>query len=73
MLTRTFYLLTGFPGRYTERQLWIEKAGTTSVPRGDGVSGLFIGDADWISAWAIDDQGRDLYSVDGGADRNNFV
>lgn len=73
VLTRTFYLLTGFPGRYTERQLWIEKAGTTSAPRGDGVSGLFIGDADWISAWAIDDQGRDLYSVDGGADQREMA
>lgn len=73
VLTRTFYLLTGFPGRYAERQLWIEKAGTASAPRGDGVSGLFIGDADWISAWAIDDQGRDLYSVDGGADQREMA
>ena len=73
VLTRTYYLLTDFPGRYAGRQLWIEKAGTTSAPRGDGVSGLFIGDADWISAWAIDDQGRDLYSVDGGADQREMA
>jgi len=73
VLTRTFYLLTGFPGRYADRQLWIEKAGTTAAPRGDGVSGLFIGDADWISAWAIDDKGRDLYSVDGGADQREMA
>ena len=73
VLTRTFYLLTGFPGRYDGGQLWIEKAGTASAPRGDGVSGLFIGDADWISAWAIDEQGRDLYSVDGGADQREMA
>lgn len=72
VLMRTFYLLTGFPGRYADRQLWIEKAGSASAPRGDGVSGLFIGDADWISAWAIDEQGRDLYSVDGGQEQREM-
>jgi hypothetical protein len=66
VLTRSFYLLSDFPGRYADRQLWIEQAGSASAPRGDGVSGLFIGDADWISAWAVDERGRDLYSVDGG-------
>ncbi|KCZ85361.1 hypothetical protein HAD_06750 [Hyphomonas adhaerens MHS-3] len=73
VLTRSFYLLDGFPGRYADRQLWIEQAGSASAPRGDGVSGLFIGDADWISAWAIDDRGRDLYSVDGGADQREMA
>ena len=73
VLTRTFYLLTGFPGRYADRQLWIEKAGSASAPRGDGVSGLFIGDADWISAWAVDEKGRDLYSVDGGPDQREMA
>ncbi|MCA8902669.1 MAG: DUF4159 domain-containing protein, partial [Hyphomonas sp.] len=73
VLTRSFYLLTGFPGRYPDRRLWIEKEGTASQPRGDGVSALFIGDADWISAWAIDAQGRDLYSVDGGAQQREMA
>ncbi|KCZ53064.1 DUF4159 domain-containing protein [Hyphomonas pacifica] len=66
VLTRSFYLLDDFPGRYAHRRLWIEQAGDASAPRGDGVSRLFIGDADWASAWAIDERGRDLYSVDGG-------
>ena len=66
VLSRTFYLLDDFPGRYAERNLWIEQAGDASAPRGDGVSRLIIGDADWASAWAVDEQGRDLYSVDGG-------
>ena len=34
--------------------------------RGDGVSGLFVGDADWATAWAGDERGRALYTVDGG-------
>lgn len=66
VLTRSFYLLDDFPGRYAQRRLWIEQGGDAAAPRGDGVSRLVIGDADWASAWAVDDQGRDLYSVDGG-------
>jgi hypothetical protein len=73
VLTRSFYLLSDFPGRYADRQLWIEQAGSASAPRGDGVSGLFIGDADWISAWAVDERGRDLYSVDGGEDQREMA
>lgn len=67
VLTRSFYLLDGFAGRYANRRLWIEAS--TINPgerRGDGVSGLFVGDADWASAWAGDERGRALYSVDGG-------
>ncbi|WP_370170482.1 MULTISPECIES: DUF4159 domain-containing protein [Hyphomonas] len=72
VLTRSFYLLNDFPGRYAQRSLWIEQAGDASAPRGDGVSRLIIGDADWASAWAVDAQGRDLYSVDGGAEQREM-
>ena len=37
------------------------------------MSGLFIGDADWISAWAVDQNGRDLYSVDGGPNQREMA
>lgn len=73
VLTRSFYLLDDFPGRFAHRSLWIEKAGDATTARGDGVSRLFIGDADWASAWAIDDRGRDLYSVDGGAQQREMA
>jgi len=67
VLARSFYLLDGFPGRYASRRLWIEASTITpGERRGDGVSGLFVGDADWVSAWAGDDRGRALYGVDGG-------
>lgn len=67
VLTKSFYLLEGFPGRYDNRRLWIEAPSTAGEPiRGDGVSRLFVGDADWAAAWAIDERGRPLYSVDGG-------
>ncbi len=69
VLSRSFYLINDFPGRFAGRRLWIEQAGQPGAPRGDGVSRLFIGDADWASAWAVDKNGRDLYSVDGGSEQ----
>jgi hypothetical protein len=69
VLSRSFYLIDDYPGRFAGRRLWIEQAGDAAAPRGDGVSRLFIGDADWASAWAVDENGRDLFSVDGGAEQ----
>lgn len=61
VIRRTFFLLDEFPGRYSNDRLWLQtNAG------GDGVSSLFVGDADWAGAWAIDDRGRFVKSVDGG-------
>lgn len=74
VLSRSFYLLDGFPGRFTGRTLWIEApAADASQRRGDGVSRLFIGDADWTAAWAIDERGRPLYSVDGGQQQREMA
>lgn len=67
VLTKSFYLLDTFPGRYADRRLWIEASTVRpGEQRGDGVSSLFIGDADWVSAWAGDDRGQGIYPVDGG-------
>jgi hypothetical protein len=67
VLTKSYYLIKNFPGRYNGR-LWIESgAADRNTRRGDGVSGLFIGGSDWAGAWAIDKQsGRPLLSMDGG-------
>lgn len=75
VLTRSFYLLDGFPGRYQNRRLWIESSGTgeKSERRGDGVSRLIIGDADYLAAWAVDDRGRPIYSVDGGDEQREMA
>lgn len=66
VLSRSYYLIKEFPGRFAGRRLWVEETAQPGGSRGDGVSRLFIGDADWASAWAVDENGRDLYSVDGG-------
>ncbi len=75
VLTRSFYLLDGFPGRYANRRLWIEATGGTdaSERRGDGVSRLIIGDADYLAAWAIDERRRPLFTVDGGDEQREMA
>lgn len=75
VLTRSFYLLKGFPGRYSGRQLWIEATGASNLEqrRGDGVSRLFVGDADYLAAWAIDERGRPTYTVDGGEQQREMA
>ena len=74
VLTRSFYLLDSFQGRYADRRLWIEASTINPAQRrGDGVSGIFVGDADFASAWASDERGRALYSVDGGRKAREFA
>lgn len=73
VLTRSFYLINSFPGRYDSPRLWIETAGEDGRVQGDGVSRLFIGDADWVGAWAVDERARPLYSVDGGNEQREYA
>lgn len=80
VLTRTFYLLQDFPGRWRGSELWLEAtpdpaeqpAGETPFRHlNDGVSPVVIGGADWASAWAVNDRGDFLSPVgrDGGRQR----
>ncbi|MGQ3072119.1 MAG: DUF4159 domain-containing protein [Ferrovibrionaceae bacterium] len=66
VLTKAFYLLQDFPGRYTGGQVWVERHGGGS---NDGVSALVIGGNDWASAWAVDAQGRPMAAVVPGGER----
>jgi hypothetical protein len=66
VLTKAFYLLRDFPGRYTGGVLWVEQ-GEGRV--NDGVSSVIIGSNDWAGAWAVDDQGRPLFATVPGGDR----
>lgn len=68
VLSRSFYLLDAFNGRYPDRPLWIEGDTQTEndARRGDGISTIFITDADMASAWAINDKNRPVFSVEGG-------
>lgn len=74
VLTRTFYLLQGFPGRYDSANVWVEAAppdaelaeGMPFRNLNDGVTPVVIGGNDWAAAWAIDTQGAPMYPVGRG-------
>ncbi|WP_343038893.1 DUF4159 domain-containing protein [Paracoccus aestuariivivens] len=76
VLTRSFYLLHDFPGRYQGREVWAEAppAGAEAaegVPfrnLNDGVSPVIIGGNSWSEAWAIGENGLPIYSVGSGLD-----
>ena len=73
VLTRTFYLLKEFPGRWSGGQLWVEAlppVDPKNPPQqpvaargGDGVSPIIMGGNDWAAAWARDERGNPLAAV----------
>ena len=52
VLTKSFYILQRFPGRYPRAKLWVETAASAQASANDGVSSLILGDGDWAYAWA---------------------
>lgn len=64
VLTKSFYLLQEFPGRFSGSPVWVE-ANPDGTSR-DGTSGVIIGANDWASAWAVDAAGRPSAPVEGG-------
>ncbi len=65
-LTRSFYLLRDFPGRFTGQTVWVDEP-----PAGinDGVSSVIIGAHDWAGAWAVDELGAPLLPTVPGGER----
>jgi hypothetical protein len=66
ILTRAFYLMQDFPGRYTGGDLWVETADATV---NDGVSTIIIGANDWAGAWATGPGGAPMLPVVPGGER----
>lgn len=74
VLTRTFYLLQDFPGRYASRDIWVEAAPISAEQAegmpfrnlNDGVTPVVIGGNDWARAWAMSPTGSFLYPVGRG-------
>ncbi len=65
VLTKSFYLLSDMPGRWTGGKVWIE-SGTGRV--NDGVSTVIVGSNDYVGAWAIDQRGRGIMPVSPGGE-----
>ena len=60
VLTKSFYLLHEFPGRWNAGSLWVEPVEDRV---NDGVSSVVVGANDWAAAWAVDGQGRPAFAV----------
>jgi hypothetical protein len=68
VLTKTFYLLRDFPGRYDTGQTWVETlprdededAASHPARGGDGVSPIIITSNDLVGAWAIRPDGQPM-------------
>jgi hypothetical protein len=60
VLTKSFYLMHDFPGRWNVGTLWVEPVEDRV---NDGVSSVVVGANDWAGAWAIDAQGRSALAV----------
>ncbi len=80
VLTRAFYLLDRFPGRWQGGRVWAEArppgredAAEAGVPQfdrvDDNVSPVIVGSADWAAAWAVDERGNYLLPVGRAGDR----
>ena len=66
VLTKSFYLLQEFPGRYNNSAIWVQSLDAGS---NDGVSPVIIGSNDWAAAWAVDEAGRPMVATMPGGDR----
>ena len=78
VLTKTFYLLRDFPGRFSSGQLWVEALPAVSddsaaarrpARGGDGVSSIIITSNDLAGAWAIQPDGQPMLPMVEGEPR----
>jgi hypothetical protein len=77
VLTKTFYLLRDFPGRFDGGQLWVEALPSESQQEasgrpargGDGVSSIIISSNDFAGAWATRPDGQPMLPMVDGQPR----
>jgi hypothetical protein len=71
VLTKSFYLMHEFPGRWNSGQVWVEPA---EDHVNDGVSSVIVGGNDWAGAWAVDRSGRAEFAcVPGGEQQREMA
>lgn len=87
VLTRSFFILGDLPGRQYGAPIWVEaapegdKPADKDAPAGfrnanDGVTPVIIGGNDWAAAWAVHDDGRQMFPVGrgyGGEDQREMA
>jgi hypothetical protein len=81
VLTKTFFLMRDFPGRFTNGQLWVEALPAETeddsgrpARAGDGVSSILITSNDLAGAWAMQPDGQPMLPlVPGEAHQREFA
>ncbi|MES1990729.1 MAG: DUF4159 domain-containing protein [Pseudomonadota bacterium] len=71
VLTKSFYLLQDFPGRFDGGMLWVVRDGGNTGQDAlskDGVSPIIVGSNDYAAAWARDATGRPVYPTEPGGE-----
>ncbi|HET9717230.1 MAG TPA: DUF4159 domain-containing protein [Pseudolabrys sp.] len=77
VLTKTFFLLRDFPGRFTSGQMWVEalppenaaEESNRPARAGDGVSSILITSNDFAGAWAMRPDGQPMLPLVPGEPR----
>jgi hypothetical protein len=77
VLTKTFFLLRDFPGRFDTGQLWVEALPSANddddskrpARAGDGVSSILITSNDMAGAWAMRSDGQAMLPMVAGEPR----
>ena len=75
VMTKSFYLLRNFPGRWDGGQLWVEAEAADAEGKGrqarrsDGVSSILVTSNDFAAAWALDDRNQPVYPVVPGGEQ----
>ncbi len=78
VLTKSFYLLQAFPGRWDNGDPWVEARSDTGdatkkAVKSDGVSSIIVTSNDLAAAWALDDNDRPMFAVvPGGEDQREM-
>jgi hypothetical protein len=78
VLTKSFYLLQSFPGRWDNGDPWVEAQADSgdAVKRGvksDGVSSIIVTSNDLAAAWALDDNDQPVFAtVPGGEEQREL-
>jgi len=66
VLTKAFYLMQDFPGRWSGGRLWVEGSENRA---NDGVARVIVGGHDWAAAWSVDAHGQSVFPVVPGGEK----
>ena len=71
VITKSFYLIQVYPGRWADGKIWVEADQRGSAR--DGVSSVIVGSNDWSAAWAKDSEGRALNVIEDDIPRQREI